>query len=180
MLIPWAIIGISTPLLITNDLAIAGDVNDTKKIVIPEAQVPGLNYAPVGISGFGNRHISFQIPVLDRNDFLGNAEVMSQFETLRNQSESVLDILADTQFLSGHKILFSHGVSSPIPLEYFVAQSDFVHKGSFINGIGNPQYSIVSLRFVLDEESIIYIVEKMSRQVLSAIASAKSARNSLL
>lgn len=158
---------------------IPGDISDNKQAVIAEAQVPGLNFEPVAHGGFSNRKIGFTIPVINRNNTVGNVLQLKQFENLRNQATSgFFNPFSQGQFVRGPKVLFFWGIGS-VPLEYFVSQCDFVHKASLINPLGQPQWTDVTIELILDEESPLFQMEEMFRKVASLTGMTVNAFNTV-
>lgn len=164
--IPWFMFDIDNFQLITNIL-IPSDITDTKQVVLSETPIPGKNFAPVQYGGGGNRHISFEIPLVKRNNTVGNILLLKQFDLLRNQAVGLINIFSK-QFRANPKVLYSWGIGS-VPLVYYVAKADASHKQGWVNNLGNPQYSEIQIELVLDEESPLYKVEEVYRR-LSAIA----------
>jgi len=164
--VPWFMFDLTNKQLITSTL-IPGDIKDSKSIVVTETPISGQNYAPVTHGGNGNKKISFTIPLIKRNNTVGNILILKQFELLRNQSLGFLDIFAK-QFKPNPKVLFYWGVGT-VPLPYFVSKCDFSHKAGWINEMGNPQYSEVSLELVLDESSKLYKAEEVFRKITAVL-----------
>jgi len=164
--LPWFIWDLQKYQLITSTLP-PGDIKDTKPITLVETPIPGLNYAPIQPSVNGNRKISFTIPLIKRNNTVGNTLVLKQFDRLRNQSTGFFKSSAQ-QFTPNPKVLYYWGTGS-IPLEYYVSKVDFGHKQGWISPLGQPMYSEIEIELTLDEEAPIYAAEEMYRKV-SAIA----------
>ena len=160
--IPWFMFDLSNYQLITSITA-PSDIKDIKSLVFTETPIPGKNFSPIFPSGNGNRKISFTLPLIKRNNTIGNILILKQFEMLRNQSTNFLDFSA-TQFSPNPKVLFFWGVGG-VPLVYYVSRCDFSHKQGWINQIGNPQYSEVEIELILDETHPLYKAEEMFRKV---------------
>ena len=162
--VPWFMFDIYNYQLITSPV-IPGDISDTKGIVLAETPVPGLNYQPVSYGGGGNRTLSFTIPLIKRNNTVGNVLMLKQFENLRNQAVGLLGLFS-TQFKPNPKVLYYWGTGSP-PQIYWVKKCDATHKAGWVNAMGNPQYSEISIELVLDETSPLYLAEEVFRKMAS-------------
>ena len=176
--LPWFIFDLSNKQLITTQTIPESDIRDEKDIVFAETPIPGLNFHPVTIGGGGNRKVSFTIPLVKKNNFVGNVLILKQFDNLRNQSFGFhLDskLFQKThQFTPNPKVLYYWGVGS-IPLEYYVTKCAFVHKSRFVNALGYPQYSEISLELTLDETTLLYKAEENFRKVASMLGMVEGA-----
>jgi hypothetical protein len=167
--LPWFMFDIQNKQLITSS-SIPGDINDSKQIVLTEVPIPGLNFNPINSGGFGNRKVSFSIPLVKRNNTVGNILLMKQFDNLRNQAYGLNPsniFRPSSQFVPNPKVLFYWGTSNAIPLEWYVAKCDYVHKSSFTNRFGNTQFSEVSIELWLDETSKLFRAEETFRKLAS-------------
>ena len=174
--IPWFIFDKKNYQLITSKTIPLGDISDTKQVVLAESPIAGLNYNPVQYGGNGNRKISFTLPLVVKNGAVGNVALVKSMENFRNQSSGLLlgIFSKNVRFATNPKVIYHWGSGSGVPLEYFVAKCDFVHKSSFVNRFGYPQYSEVSFELILDESSKLYKAEETFRQMAAlggAIAS---------
>lgn len=167
--LPWFMYDIANKQLITSQTR-PGDISDAKDIFLTETPIPGLNFAPVQPSGNGNRKISFTLPLLKRNNTIGNSLLLQQFHTLRNQTTGFSRIYSQ-QFTPNPKVLYYWGTGS-LPLVYFVSKCNFVHKDGFVNQQGQPQYSEVQIELILDENHPLYKAEEFYRYVSRYTASA--------
>jgi len=77
--INWFMFDIYNKQLITTPL-IPADITDTKDIILTETPIPGLNFSPVTYGGGGNRHINFTLPLIKRNNTVGNVLLLKQFD----------------------------------------------------------------------------------------------------
>lgn len=165
--LPWFMFDIQNLQLITSKSIPSSGISDTKEIVLAEQPIPGLNYNPVQPGGGGNRKISFTIPLVKRNNTVGNVLMLKQFDNLRNQAFGLTNIFRSaTQFTPTPKVLYYWGTGS-IPLEYFVKKCDFVQRSQFVNRFGVPQYTDISIELWLDESSLIYKAEEVFRKLAS-------------
>lgn len=162
--IPWFMFDISNVQLITNIL-VPSDIIDSKEIVLSETPIPGRNFSPVQYGGGGNRHISFEIPLVKRNNTVGNVLLLKQFDMLRNQAVGLTNIFSQ-QFRANPKVLYYWGTGS-VPLLYYVIKANATHKQNWINALGQPQYSEIQIELVLDEDNALYKVEEVFRRVAS-------------
>lgn len=172
--IPFFMFDISNYQLITVP-TIPGDIQDSKDIVLTELPVPGLNFNPVQVGGGGNRKISFTLPLIRRNNTIGNLMILKQFEQLRNQATGFTGIFS-SQFLPNPQVLFYYGTGS-IPLIYYVKKCDATHKAGWINEMGYPQYSEIQMELWLDENNIIYKGEEIFRKIMSITGQVDGLRN---
>lgn len=173
--IPWFMFDINNMQLITSPI-IPGDIRDSKSVLLTETPIPGKNFQPVTPAGNGNRKISFTLPLIKRNDFIGNAAILKQFDSLRNQSTGFLS--PSKQFTPNPKVLYYWGTGS-VPLIYWVKKCDAVHKRGWVNAFGYPQYSDIEIELWLDETHPIYRAEEIWRSAATLIGEVDSGYSSL-
>ena len=164
--VPFFMFDISNLQLITSPWD-PGDIKDTKQIVYTETPVPGLNYQPVSYGGGGNRKLSFTIPLIKKNNTVGNVLLLKQFDMLRNQAVGLTGMFSG-QFKPNPQVVFMYGIGS-IPLVYYVTKCDPTHKQGWRNQMGMPMYSEIDIELMLDEKNILYKAEEVFRK-LSSIA----------
>jgi len=169
--LPWFMFDISNLQIITS-VTVPGDINDNKDVLLTETPIPGLNYAPIQPSGNGNRKVSFTLPLIKRNNTIGNSLLIKQFHTLRNQATGLLNIFSQ-QFTPNPKVLYYWGIGS-VPLVWFVKKCDLTNKQLWVNAQGQPQFSEVSIELWLDENNILYKAEEIYRKVTAVIGGALS------
>ena len=145
--LPFFMLDLYNLKLITSQ-TVPGDIIDDKKIILTETPIPGLNYAPIQPSGNANRKVSFTLPLLKRNNTIGNSLIVNQFHVLRNQGGGLKGIFSQ-QFQPNPKVLFNWGIAS-VPLIYFVSKCQLTHKKHWVNQQGQPQYSEVQIELILD------------------------------
>lgn len=167
--LPWFMFDIQNKQLITSQTR-PGDIKDTKDIFLTETPIPGLNFAPVQPSGNGNRKISFTLPLLKRNNTIGNSLLLQQFHALRNQATGILNIYSQ-QFTPNPKVLYYWGTGS-LPLVYFVSKCELTNKSGWVNQMGCPQYSEVMIELILDENHPLYKAEEFYRHISLYLASS--------
>lgn len=159
--LPWFMFDLFNKQLITSQ-TIPGDMSDKKGIVLTETPIPGLNYAPIQPAGNTNRKISFTLPLLKRNNSVGNSLFLQQFHALRNQATGLLGVF-NNQFEPNPKVIYSWGTGS-LPLVYFVSKCDFTHKQGWTNQLGQPQFSEAQIELILDENDPVYRAEELFRK----------------
>ena len=164
--IPWFLFDIDNVQLITS-VTIPGDISDTKDIILSETPIPGLNFSPITPGGAGNRKLSFTLPLMKRNNTVGNVLMLKQFDLLRQNSTGLTDFFAD-QFDTTPRVLYYWGTGS-VPLVYWVKKCDASHKQGWTNALGQPQYSEIAMELWLDETNPLYKAEEVFRK-LSALA----------
>ena len=160
--LPWFMFDVTTGQLITSK-HMPLDITDNKDIFLTETPIPGLNYSPIQSSGNGNRKISFTLPLLRRNNTIGNSLLLKQFAILRNQANGLLNLQSES-FTPNPKVLYYWGLGS-VPLIYYVKKCDFTNKHRWVNQLGQPQYSEISMELWLDENNKLYIAEEIFRLV---------------
>lgn len=160
--LPWFMFDITNKQLITTKTTPL-DIKDNKEVFLTETPIPGLNYAPIQHGGNGNRKISFTLPLIKRNNTIGNSLLLRQFSALRNQGVGLLNIFS-TQFDPNPKVLYYWGTGS-VPLVYYVKKCDLTNKERWVNQLGQPQYSEVQMELWLDEDNILYKAEEIYRKV---------------
>lgn len=175
--IPWFMFDLQNIQILTS-ISIPGDIADTKQIVLTETPIPGLNFNPINSGGMGNRKVSFTIPLVKRNNIVGNILMLKQFDNLRNQAFGINPagiFNAVSQFTPNPKVLFYWGSGSTIPLEWYVAKCDYVHKSQFTNRFGYTQFSEINIELWLDETSLLYKAEETFRKISSYLGMVESA-----
>lgn len=170
--LPWFIFDIGNIQLITS-ATIPGDMADKKDIILSETPIPGLNFSPITYGGGGNRKISFTLPIIKRNNSVGNVLLLKQFDNLRNQSVGLTGVFS-SQFKPNPKVLYYWG-SGSIPLIYWVKKCDFVHLEGWTNELGNPKYSNVEIELWLDETNVLYKAEEVYRKIASLVGMVTNA-----
>lgn len=168
-ILDWFMYDIGNQQLITSK-AIPGDIVTDKQIFLTEVPIPGLNFSPALYIGNGNEKISFTLPLIKRNNTIGNSLLLQQFYALRNQTQSLVNIFS-TQFRPNPKVLYYWGTGH-LPLIYFVSKCRMTNKKGWVNQIGQPQYSEVVIELTLDEMNPLNKAEELYRQVSMITASA--------
>ena len=84
--LPWFMFDIGNKQLITS-ATIPSNISDSKDIVLSETPIPGLNFQPVTYGGGGNRKISFTLPLIKRNNSVGNVLLLKQFEKMEQRGD---------------------------------------------------------------------------------------------
>jgi hypothetical protein len=171
---PFFLFDIDNYQLITTP-TVPGDISDTKDIILSEMPVPGLDFQPVQYGGGGNRKISFTLPIIKRNNTVGNIMLLKQFEMLRHQAAGFTSMFA-SQFSPNPKVIFFYGVGT-IPLVYWVKKCDFVHKEGMANELANPKYTEIAFELWLDQNHIIYKGEEVFRRITSYAGMADGIMN---
>lgn len=155
--IDWFMYDLANDQLIISPI-VPGDISDSKAIVISETTVPGQDYAPVHSSGTGNRKISFTIPIIQRNNYTGNTIQLNYFKSLRHR--------VDGGGRNGRRtpqVLYYWGTGSA-PMVYWVTRCDFNHRQGWINSIGAPMITDVSIELWLDPTHDITAMEEEFRE----------------
>lgn len=168
--VPFWMYDIDNKQLITSPF-IPSDIKDMKGVSLTETDIPGLNFQPVNYGGGKNRHVSFTLPLLKKNNTAGNVLVLKQFENLRNQATGVFGMFSG-QFKPNPRVLFSYGVGS-VPLVWWVPKCDFTHKQGWVNQMGMPMYSEIEIELILDESHPLYKAEEAFRKFSSLAGMAQ-------
>ncbi len=173
--IPWFIYDIMNTQLIVSKTIPLGNISDTKNIVLSETPIPGLGFSPIQAGGMGNRKIAFTLPLIKRDNTVGNVLLLKQFENLRNPAYGIANLFQSVgQFTPNPKVLFYWGTGNAVPLEWFVAKCDPVHTSGFVNNIGLTQYSEISIELWLDETSLLFKAEEEFRKLGSYTAAIQN------
>lgn len=162
--LPWFLFDMDNVQLITSP-TIPGDISDKKDIIWSETPIPGQNYQPMTYGGGGNRKISFTLPIIKRNNSVGNSLAKAQFENLRNRAVGLRGIFSN-QFQPNPEVLFMWGTGS-VPLVYKVKKCDFVTSQGWVNELAMPLLTHVSLELWLDETNLLYKSEEIFRKFAS-------------
>jgi hypothetical protein len=168
----WYMLDIDNYQLITSKHVLPSDLTDKKDIVLAETPIPGLNFRPVSYGGGGNRHLSFTLPLIRRDQYIGNMQLLNQFEQLRNQSMGFTKIFSG-QFTPNPRVLYQWGTHST-PQIYHVAKCNFSNRSDFVNQTGFPQYTMIDIELILDETNPLYMMEEVYRRVQSITGIATS------
>ena len=168
--IPFFILDIYNAQLITTP-TIPSDIASGKEIVLTETPIPGLGFNPIQSGGMGNQKISFTLPLVKKNNSVGNVLMLKQFDNLRNPAFglNINSLFSKNQFIPNPQVVFFWGSGQGVPLVYYVKKCDYVHKSSFTNAYGYTQYSEISMELWLDETNPLYLAEKLFRQAASVI-----------
>jgi hypothetical protein len=162
--LPWFLFDIDNGQLITSP-TIPGDISDVKDVIWTESPIPGQNFQPMTYGGGGNRKVSFTLPVIKRNNSVGNSLARAQFENLRNRATGFKGIFSN-QFQPNPEVLFSWGTGS-VPLIYKVKKCDFVTPQGWVNQLSMPTLTNVSIELWMDETNILYKGEEVFRKFAS-------------
>jgi hypothetical protein len=176
--IPWFMYDLDNNQLITSRI-IPGDITDTKKIVLVESPVPGLNYEPIMPAGGGNRKVSFTLPLVMRAPMVGNVLLLKQFELLRNQAAGFANFSGAKKFMRMPRVLYYWGTGS-VPLVWYVSKADQVHKTGWVNGRGMPQYTEIEIELTLDEEDVVYKAEETWRMAAALMGMVTQAAQGVI
>lgn len=160
--LPWFMMDISNGQLLTSE-TVPGDISNRKDVILTEIPIPGLNFSPIQPSGNGNTKITFTLPLIRRNNTIGNSLLLQQLHALRNQATGILNLFSQ-QFQPNPKVLYYWGTGS-LPLVYFIKKADFTNKQGWINQTGQPQYSEVEFELWLDENHPLYKAEEIYRKI---------------
>ena len=171
---PWFLFDIDNKQLITSSV-IPSDIKDTKEIVLTETPIPGLNWSPITPGGAGSRHLSFTLPLIQRNNTVGNVLLLKQFDNLRQNAVGLTGLFS-SQFETTPRVLYYWGVGS-VPLIYWVKKCDATHKQGWVNAMGFPQYSEIEIELILDESNILYTAEEIFRKLASLAGMIQGAYN---
>lgn len=170
-IVPWFMFDVANRQIITSP-TIPGDISDGKDVLLTETPIPGKNFAPIQQGGNGNRKISFTLPLMRRDDALGNSLLLKQFAQLRNQYSGPGEV-SPRQFNPNPRVLYYWGTGS-VPMIYFVKTANFSHKARWINASGVPQFSEVQIELWLDENSLLYKAEEAFRRVGGILSQAQT------
>lgn len=174
--LPWWMFDMDNLQLITSPW-IPSDIKDTKDIVLSEVPVPGLNFQPINYGGGGNRKLQFTLPLIVKNNTVGNVMMLKQFDNLRNQAVGLFGVFSG-QFKPTPRVLFSYGTGS-VPLVYWVKKCDATHKQGWVNQLGMPMYSEIEFELWLDETHVLYKAEEVFRKVSSLIGMVEGSLNTV-
>lgn len=170
--IPWFMYDLYNQQLITSATIPEGDITDSKSVVVTETPIPGRNFQPVSVGGNGNRKVSFTLPVINRNGYVGNLLMLKQFDLLRNQAQGPLGLSKSKgQFSPNPRVLYYWGVGS-VPLVWYVTKCDFRHSSGMVNALASPQLTYVEIELLLDETDPLYKAEEAYRNVAAVLGEA--------
>jgi acyl-CoA synthetase (AMP-forming)/AMP-acid ligase II len=167
--LPWFMYDVSNNQLITSQ-TVPSDISSKKDVYLSETPIPGLNFSPIQPSGNGNTKISFTLPLIKRNNTIGNSLLLQQLHGLRNQATGLKSMFSQ-QFNPNPKVLYFWGTGS-LPLIYYVKKADFTNKQGWTNQLGQPQFSEVEFELWLDENHALYKAEELYRKVSIYTATA--------
>lgn len=154
-------------------------ITDSKPIEINRVQVPGGTTKKINFATFAEREHSFNFRILEKNQLLGAERQRAILDSFRyplvdfrglNTTSSVTAV-TDTMkrlfkpnpFTPNSKVIYWYGVSG-LPLPYYVA--DLTYTLSQFNGMGKAQCLDVSVQLILDEESGLFIAERVYQALI--------------
>lgn len=139
----WFMLDLTNRQLITGP-HVPDDIKDTKEIVLTETPIPGQNFSPIQTGGMGNRKLSFTIPLIKRNNTVGNMLLLKQFHTLRNKARNERGGRGKNP-----RVLYYWGIGS-LPQVYYVKKCDVTNKKQWVNQFGYPTYSEIQIELWQD------------------------------
>lgn len=148
---------------------VPGDISDSKEVILTETPIPGQNFSPINTGGMGNRKLTFTLPLIKRNNTVGNMLLLKQFQALRNKS-SWGPIFGGRAGRSP-RVVYYWGTGS-LPLVWYVKRADATHKQGWVNELGYPQFSEISFELWLDETHWITRAEEEFRQIAQVLGLA--------
>lgn len=173
--VPFWMFDIQNKQLITSVTIPNSDITDSKDVILTEQPIPGSNFSPVYAGGMGNRKISFTLPIVKRNNTVGNLPLLRQYQNLRERSFGYKGMFRQqAQFTPNPKVLFNWGLGS-IPLIYFVKKCDFTHRQGLTNQLGFSQYTDVHFELWLDEANPYNKTEALFRKIGSIAGQVQGA-----
>ena len=162
----WWMFDMANFQLIINDL-IPDNLSSSQNVIVTGRPIPGLGYEPTHVSRIANEKLSFTLPLLRKNNTVGNLLLLKQFERLREQTSLLSQFTAsEGRFQENPTVLYNWGTGK-VPLVYKVAKCDFVHESKFINQIGLPQYTKINFELILDKTNLLYQAERIFRDIVS-------------
>ena len=175
MRLPWYMITTNGMLITSPTIPLS--ISSTKEIIYAESAVPGINYTPLYPNRQGNSKLSFTLPIINRRGALGNANLMAQFEMLRNSYTPTLMELfkknVDVSFRSLPQVIYQWGTHLP-PLRYWVKQCNFEITTTMTTNAGFSKYTMVNMELELDETDKLYQMYKNVRQIQAIVGGVQS------
>ncbi len=175
MRLPWYMLTTNGMLITSPTIPLS--ISSSKEIIYAESAVPGINYTPLYPNRQGNSKLSFTLPIINRLGLMGNANIMAQFEMLRNSdTPSLMELFkknVDVSFRSLPQVIYQWGTHLP-PLRYWVRQCDFEITTTLTTKAGFSKYTMVNFVLDLDETDSLYQMYRLSRQVQAIVGSVQS------
>lgn len=147
--------------------SIPTSMNESKKIVFAEVSIPGGDFSDKRYASMGAEEVSFSIKIVNFNNSIGNAALLSQFRNLRSGGK-----LWDLAFVGGArafnpnpKVLCWWGTGKFAPMHYRVEDVGMNHQNH--NRLGFPQVTDISLKLSLDHSGVLYKIEDVFTKVAS-------------
>lgn len=154
-------------------------ITDSKPIEINKVQVPGGITKKINFASFGEREHSFSFRVVNKNQTLGAEKERAILDSLRYpavdfrnlNTSTAIGFVGDTvkrlfkpnSFTPNSKVIFWWGVSG-LPLPYYVG--DLQYTLSQFNANAKAQCLDVSIQLILDEDSGLFIAERVYQALL--------------
>lgn len=162
----WFMFDLTNRQLITSP-NVPADITDTKDVLLTEVPIPGQNFSPIQSGGMGNRKVSFTLPLIKRNNTVGNMLLLKQFHSLRNRG----DVRPGGRRTQNPRVLYYWGIGS-VPQVWYVKRADPTSKQGWVNQFGYPQYSEISMELWLDATHPLTQAEDVFRQSIQALGLA--------
>lgn len=151
LVLPEAPVSFSQGVIITNRL-LPDNINDSRKINYSDFAIPGVDYTPFQWTRNDNSKISFRVPVINKESFIGNSIDLQNVERTTS-AQLDLSFTTEGQWRRNPLCIYSGFGTHRPPLPVVVEAATFEHQTQHTNPeTGYSQFSYVSftLRYVED------------------------------
>jgi len=162
---------------ITNRLIPAETIEDDKKPIFQEFQIPGLDYSPVQHVRNENTVITFSVPIVNKKSTVGNLVELNAIEQVRMVQRD-LSITSEAQWNSNPLVVYSGWGTHRPPLPAVVVSAPFSHETYHTLDGGYSSFTRVTFTLRYVENHPMYLAWKKLMQIggPSAIAQAVGSR----
>jgi hypothetical protein len=161
-------------------------VESKKKINYFMAPNIGGSFHEKFFTGFDNKTVNFNLRCVDMESPIGVSDEIAYFESLRQPAPGILDIASAFDGNENYpppQVLFQFGVSF-VPLVWDV-NSINIKASKFFDGhlrglMGIPRMADISIELSLDEDNILYRVQRIADLALSITGSVESVAREII
>lgn len=163
------------------------ELESTKEINFFETPNIGGSHRQLFFTGFANNRVKFSLIVIDMEDPLGVNKEIAYFESLREPDPGLLGIAGSffgNENYPPPKVMFNFGTGSLVPLLWDVMdisiKKSLFKAGATTGVLGIPKRADITCEFSLDEDSIVYKANQISKKFSQIQGSAMSITKEVL
>lgn len=155
------------------------EVETKKEIEYVEVPNIGGSHKEMYFIGFGNKKVNFSLVCIDMENPVGVTPEVAYFDSLREPDAGIFGIAAiSSENYPPPQVLFGFGTGDLVPLIWNVSEVQMVtsmfYSGTYRGVLGIPKRLDIDIELTLDEESILYKSNQISKKALQIGGSALS------